>query len=358
MKYSNNPEETTRVNKNAVSGSKKETFLTIFILLHFPECLSEHNGSHGLAKSRTPPLEKRFGKNESARPQCIVFHWGCWTKMRSSSSSSPCALLHVQLSMTEVQTLVVAFEGEKHLVQLLSSLKCSLHSADWRRIYSAPTQWFSPLPLLVLEVLGSSFSSLLLNSLKTSQSQTYFVFCFFFLLLQRRCCRSIYASGQDSHLHAGRRTQLKLKSLLKHIASPQTCTHCSTVPSLNIIAHIKSKLGKPCRHLPLFFLFFSIFGGSAYTQGEITECRRISTTLPDEFLRIPVQLLRTLVCTSLKTQQGRSTCIWSLPCSKEQTQAGATTISSLPTMPLPLYFSAFSDTHIIVGVTLIWMPLV
>lgn len=108
------------------------------------------------------------------------------------------------------------------------------------------------------------------------------------------------ASGHDSHLHAGRRTQLKLKSLLKHIASPQTCTRCSAAPSLNIIAHIKSKLGKPCRHL-------SIFVSSVYTRGEIPERRKICTALPDDFLRIPVQLLRILVYTSLKTQPGRST---------------------------------------------------
>lgn len=48
---------------------------------------------------------------------------------------------------------------------------------------------------------------------------------------------------------------------------------------------------------------------------------------------------RTLVCTLLETQQGRSTCTWSLPRSEEQTQAGAAGISSLPTMPLPLYFT-------------------
>lgn len=109
------------------------------------------------------------------------------------------------------------------------------------------------------------------------------------MLLQRRRCRSIYASGQESHLHAGRRTQLKPKSLLKHIASPQTGTPCSTVPSLNIIAHIKSKLGKPCHHLLLFFHFF-FFAGSVYTRGEIPDCRNISTALPDEFLRISLQL--------------------------------------------------------------------
>lgn len=89
------------------------------------------------------------------------------------------------------------------------------------------------------------------------------------MLLQRRRCRSIYASGQDSHLHAGRRTQLKPKSLLKHIASPQTGTPCSTVPSLNIIAHIKSKLGKPCHHLLLLFfppISFSLL--ALFTLGE------------------------------------------------------------------------------------------
>lgn len=165
------------------------------------------------------------------------------------------------------------------------------------------------------------------------------------MLLQCRRCRSIYASGQDSHLHAGRRTQLKPKSLLKHIASPQTGTPCSTVPSLNIIAHIKSKLGKPCHHLLLFFLFFSIsfslptlftLGEKYLTAGIFPPHSQMS------FSGFRCNFQRTLVCTSLKTQQGRSTCTWSLPCSEEQTQAGATGISSLPTMPQPLYFTLAS----------------